>query len=1156
MWKLVFFLLISSFCFSQNEANYWYFGKYAGLNFNSGNPVAVVDGQLNTTEGCATISNNLGQLLFYTDGNTVWNKNHVVMQNGIGLLGNISSTQSAIIVPKPGSASIYYIFTAGLVSTIYPTRGIHYSEVDMSLDSGLGAVTATKNIQLLYEACEKLTAVKHGNNNDIWVIAHGWENDEFHSYLVSSAGVSSPVTSHAGIVVTALDFRNSFGYLKASPNGSKLFSCNYSLKSELFDYDNTTGIVSNPISFNVAEANSYRFYGAEFSPSGEILYLTADYTYGVFQYNLLASDIESSLNLIPSVLTPFALQLGPDGKMYSVEANFSGTLRKLGVINQPDILGTACDLQSDIVDLGTGIPQIGLPQFIQSYFNANITAQNFCLGSNTQFNINTSFTTTSIFWDFGDGVTSTTNNPLHQYAAAGNYTVTVTASDGINTINKNKIVTISPNPIIANPISNQILCGLNNTNYDLTQFSQTILGSQSTSIFGIAYFLSMPDAISHLNVLTNLQNMQYGTTTVYAKIYNLNNKSCNDIISFNVTLNQQPTANSPTEYIICENIPYDAVEQFNLGSKNTEILGTQNASDFVISYHATQQNADNNSSPLPTLYTNTAATETLFVRIENNLNTNCYATTTLNLKVIQQPTLIPISDFKICDDSSNDGVALFDLSQKTTEILNGQSASIFSVSYYFTNSDAQNIINPITSSFTNLVNNQEIFYAIQAVGNSNCRSIASFKLVVSKMPTATAINPYFICDDASNDEVGQFDLQSLYSQILGSQNATDFEISFHTNQNEADTKSNSLPLNYQNTANPQTIYVRIETIANTSCFETTPLQIGLYKMPIANTVSNMETCDDSNNNQTEIFDLSTQTPLILGSQSITNFNISFHQSQMDADSGTNALPQNFSNTVNPQTIYARIENKIQPACFDTVAFKLIVHPKPNLVMPDTYSICEGQAITINAPLGFSSYLWSNNVTTSYTNVMQPGNYSVTVSQNFSNITCSDTKNFTVVNSNRATIVSIDTRDWTDNENTIQVNATGDGDYEYSLDNIFFQDSNIFSGLSSGVYTVYVNDKNGCGSSSDEVFLLTYPKFFTPNADGTNDYWYIKFSNFIEPDLQVKIYDRYGKFITTWSANKSGWDGTYNGKPMPSDDYWFIVTRKNGKEYKGHFTLKR
>jgi hypothetical protein len=120
---------------AQNQANNWYFGNHAAITFNSGSPVALTDCAMETEEGCSTISDTDGNLLFYTDGVTIWNKNHVVMLNGTGLLGNWSATQSSVVIPKPGSSRYYYLFTVPAYSQ---TGGVCYSLIDMQLDGGLG----------------------------------------------------------------------------------------------------------------------------------------------------------------------------------------------------------------------------------------------------------------------------------------------------------------------------------------------------------------------------------------------------------------------------------------------------------------------------------------------------------------------------------------------------------------------------------------------------------------------------------------------------------------------------------------------------------------------------------------------------------------------------------------------------------------------------------------------------------------------------------------------------------------------------------------------------------------------------------------------------------------------------------------------------------
>ena len=179
---IIVLLFIPLFVFAQNEGNIWYFGHGAGLDFNSGSPVPLNDGMLNTLEGCATISDDNGDLLFYTDGITVYDKLHNIMPNGTGLLGHYSSTQSAMIVKKPQASNIYYIFT---VDTYISSSGdsLCYSEVDMTLNGGLGGVTDVKNVLLFQYAAEKVTAVPHCNGVDFWIVAPQHIDKLYYSYL-------------------------------------------------------------------------------------------------------------------------------------------------------------------------------------------------------------------------------------------------------------------------------------------------------------------------------------------------------------------------------------------------------------------------------------------------------------------------------------------------------------------------------------------------------------------------------------------------------------------------------------------------------------------------------------------------------------------------------------------------------------------------------------------------------------------------------------------------------------------------------------------------------------------------------------------------------------------------------------------------------------
>lgn len=349
-------------------------------------------------------------------------------------------------------------------------------------------------------------------------------------------------------------------------------------------------------------------------------------------------------------------------------------------------------------------------------------------------------------------------------------------------------------------------------------------------------------------------------------------------------------------------------------------------------------------------------------------------------------------------------------------------------------------------------------------------------------------------------------------------------------------------------------YYATQTI--NGCESPIRLAISIQLINTLNANNYSETICDDLNNGTEIVNLSNYNSFLIASTgNIFKYYYSLNGAQNLLASDEVQNSNNYNLPLGNSIFYVRIESP--NTCFQIVTLDLNLVNKPFLNINDVMPICEGSSILLNAGVGFDTYLWSTNETSSSIVVTQPGNYSVTVSENHGSVVCSTTKNFTVVNSNIGTISEIITSDWTQNENTISIllSASSFGNYEYSLNGIDYQDSNIFPNLPNGEYMVYVRDKNGCGVSSDEVYLLMYPKYFTPNKDGYNDYWKIKFSE-NEPNLMITIFDRYGKLMTQFDSLNIGWDGTYQGNQMPSSDYWFVVKRENGKEHRGHFTLKR
>lgn len=282
----------------------------------------------------------------------------------------------------------------------------------------------------------------------------------------------------------------------------------------------------------------------------------------------------------------------------------------------------------------------------------------------------------------------------------------------------------------------------------------------------------------------------------------------------------------------------------------------------------------------------------------------------------------------------------------------------------------------------------------------------------------------------------------------------------------------------------------------------------------------------------------------------SNYVISF----FETPTSTIALPANYTNTTAfNQTIYARITN-IQN-CYSNFPVQLKVNTFSTVLVDEEVGLCENNPIILDAGSGFSSYTWNTTPvqTSQQITVSTAGTYSVTLT-NATN--CSKTKTFTVTASGIATITNIVIDDF-DTNNSATIETSGLGVYEFSLNGTTYQSANTFNNLEEGQYTVFVRDTKGCGVVSKSFYILTYPKYFTPNGDGYNDYWTI--NNLDKRNLQnsiIYIYDRYGKLITQLNRQNYAWDGRLNGQQLPSTDYWFVMELTDGKTVKGHFTLKR
>jgi len=366
-----------------------------------------------------------------------------------------------------------------------------------------------------------------------------------------------------------------------------------------------------------------------------------------------------------------------------------------------------------------------------------------------------------------------------------------------------------------------------------------------------------------------------------------------------------------------------------------------------------------------------------------------------------------------------------------------------------------------------------------------------------------------------------------------------------------------------------TIYIYAQSPFLPRCSDESSFTLTIIDTPVANVVpvTLRRVCDeDGTNDGVTAIDVTTLSTTVLGAQTGSEFTITYYESMANAVSQTNAVT-----TSSLTTIYVRVGNTLAPNCFDIKPITIIVNKLPEPKPIDGIVCIDSETGTLLNPYMMYSglipnahtFVWKdetgNTVSTSsnYQAVL-PGVFTL-VATSIATGCASETISVTVTASEPAVIAYEVSQDFGDNQ-SITVTATGQGNnFEYQLNDGPFQDSNVFENVASGIHTITVRDKNGCGSTSIQALVVNYPKFFTPNNDGYNDTWNIKDLSG-QSTAKIVIYDRYGKLLTQILPSNSGWDGTYNGRQMPSDDYWFSVSYTDEKqvaqEFRAHFAMKR
>ena len=866
---------------------------------------------------------------------------------------------------------------------------------------------------------------------------------------------------------------------------------------------------------------------------------------------------------------------------------------------------------------------------------------------------------------------------------------------------------------IANPVSNIVLCdnlddgdtnnGIVQT-FDLESQTTTILGTQPASGFTVTYHLSVTDAISNAHALTSphANTLNPNSQTIYARITNTITGCINPYLTFDLIVNTLPRANLASNIEACDHLDDSndtngIIQTWHLESQTATILGTQPASNYIVTYHLSITDAESGINVLSNPHENSASpnTQTIHVRVENNTTGCVNAFTTFNLivhplPVVNSPVVLIqcddndpstlgyspfnlteanneisvnssnetftyfltqaaavlgdissldyISDpttfinptvssdtvwariestfdcarvseiqlfisttsipssflmvFNQCDDyldingndtvnnDDRDGIATFDFSLVDAAIssLIPSGQNPLPPKYYRNEADALAEVHEITniSNYRNIgyPNSQFIYVRVDSDILNDCLGLGAHVLLnIEALPMANPVSISRQCDD-DKDGLFPFDTSQVESDLLGTQNTANVTVAYFDEMGAA--LSSPLPDPFLTAAQTITIRVtnNISSAPDGPCYDETTLEFIVDISPIANPIAPLVICDgdsgDMDHDGLFSFDTSNIKSTVLGSQ--TGMDV-FYTYQDEFGNVTTS--QTLSNPLISRTQVINIEvvNPLNLTCTATTTIELIVNPLPDFFIETLQIVCSSDpnfSIILDPiethPLENFTYQWISPDGSIVSNaptltISTPGTYTITLAKT-DGTGCSKSRDVFVNASELATITQNDIEiiDISDNNTVIiNTNSLGLGDYEFALDDefSFYQDEPLFERVKGGIHMLYIRDKGGCGTTSIEISVLDYPNFFTPNNDGYNDTWKILGVNTqFQPNTYIHIFDRYGKLLKELAPTSNGWNGTFNGSMMPSDDYWFKVLLQDGRELKGHFTLKR
>ena len=527
---IISFVCLSVSSAAQKQPNIWYLQDY-GLDFNQSPPELLNEVAFHQSCAMSSASDINGNLLFYTDSYTVFDKTHNSMPNGTDLLNpdqRSSSWQKSVIIPKPGSETLFYVFmTEPQYSSSVGQSGLYYFIVDMSLNNGKGDVSVRPQ-KLFASTYNKLAAVHHSNRTDVWVTACMGNNNTYKTYLISAAGISAPITTSLGT-----NLWSSSGQLKFSPDGTMLVAADNE-DLNLFDFNATTGELSNA---RLLKMPQFLWPDAiSFSPDGTKLYAAKQ---SVVQYDVSSGNI-AEIKASEKILTSYVnnnfynFQLATDGKIYVTKGGGGGTSDYLGAITNPNVSGIAANVVEKYFFLqGFDSFVNWTPVFIESYFlQPEILVENTCFNDETKLSLSNTRYIQGVKWNLGEGQIQTTMDIEHTFSAAKSWDIEAEVDYGNYKVVVKKTVTINPLP--------EFDLGIDRTVCDGTLLTANVSGQ--------AQYLWSTNQTTR-SITPHISGL-YSADTKYEST------GCTFHDEGNLIINETPFVNLGPDSVVCNTPPY------------------------------------------------------------------------------------------------------------------------------------------------------------------------------------------------------------------------------------------------------------------------------------------------------------------------------------------------------------------------------------------------------------------------------------------------------------------------------------------------------------------------------------------------------------------------------------------------------------------------